>query len=229
MKRKSRIGLMPRCGAGLSREGFVSLFYACSLQPLAPFNAIQSLPLLVGFARERRWLHVLLVSLVVAMSLSPYSFLRLVAFAVVVSVGCVAMENLGMSVGEVLARFIIMGFATYFAAIHGSMYVTNFVVLLNRWVEGLGESAVPIYVVSVVICELSDLSRHIHRSILQHLEDPSIAAAVVFMLFLVSAAVELGLGYEALANRLAELAYISLVIAVVAQIYQMARGREGRS
>ncbi len=63
------------------------------------------------------------------------------------------------------------------------------------------------------------------RQILQNPERPFIIA---FMILIVIAAVELALGYENAANKIAEIAYIYLVIGVILTIYSILREERKR-
>ncbi|MET1102373.1 MAG: hypothetical protein ABWW69_07875 [Pyrodictiaceae archaeon] len=56
-------------------------------------------------------------------------------------------------------------------------------------------------------------------------ESLGVTFAVAFMVMLVAAAVALALGQEPLANKMAEIAYYFLVVAVVSQIIGLARER----
>ena len=54
-------------------------------------------------------------------------------------------------------------------------------------------------------------------------ENPAAPPALAFMVLLTAAAVELAMGNEALANRLAEYAYYALVVAVVTALVDALR------
>jgi len=205
------------------REHLLSIYYACALQPLAPLNVVQSIPMLIDLARSRRWVEVFLSVATLALLLAPNTVLRLAGF----SLGCLATRGVEMSVGEVIARFLLMGLATYISAMNGVLYVHAFADYLSKWVRGSGSSLAPLYVVYVVVSEVSDISKQLSFRACRYLSDPSVAAALLFTILLIAAAALLGMGSDALANKLAEMAYFSLVAAVLVQLYQIARGRGG--
>ncbi len=209
------------------REHLLSIYYACALQPLAPLNVVQSIPMLIDLARSRRWVEVFLSVATLALLLAPNTVLRLAGFSLAVSLGCLVTRGVEMSVGEVIARFLLMGLATYISAMNGVLYVHAFADYLSEWVRGSGSSLAPLYVVYVVVSEVSDVSKQLSFRACRYLSDPSVAAALLFTILLIAAAALLGMGSDALANKFAEMAYFSLVAAVLVQLYQIARGRGG--
>ena len=59
------------------------------------------------------------------------------------------------------------------------------------------------------------------------LENPGNSAIIQFIIFLMAAATYLALGSESLANRLAELAYYSLVLGVTATLFTIVHEGSG--
>jgi len=210
-------------GEAISRDDAVIASYVGALQPLSPLNVFILPSILLEPIRKRNWALIAMLFAIGILTTVPLAAARIVGSVLILALVLLSHK---FSPAEVFARAFILSIATYLASFGSAGNVMSFVFDLQQWVSKGGNDVLALYVACITVAEVSDVSKVAGLRLLKKLENPSIAAGMLFVAFLVFAAVLLAVGMEALANRLAELAYIALVIAVAHQVYELKRVRE---
>jgi len=207
-------------------EDSVSLSYVASLQPLAPLNLVLALPLLSKQARSKSLsMLCMVVSLMILLSV-PNTYARIVGSIVVAVLISLVLVRLSMT--ELIVRLFVILVACYMATFMNIANLVKFLTIVQLWMSKGVDSIIAVYIPSMLILELYDVAKVLSCKIklLEHLSNPLVTSALLFAIFLFIASILLGLGCEVYAERFAELAYVSLAIAVIYQVYTLARSRE---
>jgi len=193
------------------------------LYPLNPIHLIPALTSSLVYLRWREWIKILIVIVVSLPALVRNIYVVYVLLIIYTSILVLAyraeLKHL------VLPSLIFIPFLVL--TIHqGIDSVMSFTHALTMWIRGNGNYLVPVYTIlainTILITTLNILYKrfNIKSKTLPEISIP----ILLFMFLLVSAAVVLAIGDESKANKLAELAYYSLVIGVALQLYDVARG-----
>lgn len=146
-----------------------------------------------------------------------YSILFIVLYTLILSI---------LSKKKILALAIMfVGLVTYFALTDNVLTVNDYGDALRKWIDNGIFWWIPLHLVIASIVFENTLIRipFVRDSRLSKyfIETPGAIPVVHFIVFLITASIYLALGTEALANRLTELAYYSLVIGVSLEIYSV--------
>ncbi len=204
----------------LGEESTKVLLLAVSLEPFEPFNiAGFAIASLIAYREGAAATLALIAAYMVLHIASP--ILAIAVVAILVTAIRVLERRLTVSIIGLLLLLLLTALAIR-SGMH--TFFDSYRALLV-WVSERGSSGiVPLYLAASSNAVLMYLaSRYAPKSLK---ENPGSAPAILFMLLLINAAIVLALGNEVHANKLAELAYYSLVIAVCAQLVDVVRSRQ---
>ncbi len=146
-----------------------------------------------------------------------YSILSITLYTLVLSI---------FSKKKILALAIVFtGLVVYFALIDNVLTLSGYGDALRKWINDDVFWWIPIHLIIASIVFENTIVRipfiRDSRVSKYFIETPGAIPVIHFIVFLITAAIYLALEAEALANRLAELAYYSLVIGVSLEIYSV--------
>lgn len=183
------------------------LLLSVALDPLAPLNAIALLIYLYRVLRRRLYAAVTPLALYLALrAVNPLVALAVLAGTALTSLALrrAFAKTLALALLAVIAGLVLNS---------GVYSAPELYVALREWVARGVNSYIPIYIASVLNAVIIYIT-YGGRDSLAKGSSPATVPTGLFMAFLTAAALLLALGREGDANRLAELAYYNLVIAV---------------
>ena len=222
-----------------SSNNFILLYLSLLLYPLNPLNLVPLIIYLIRLMKLRikHLTYIVPTSLAIVLTLVslvnyfPHlNYIYLTCLTAVILLIIVKEKSIDRLLASLTTLVLVL------LVVNNSSYnIYTLTTQFTLWVEGRGTSLLPLYVIllanALVIALVKFISRPLctkgSLSSKSPIFTPQAIPTLLFITLLISAATLLAMGKEAKANKLAELAYYSLVMAVCLAIYDVVKsGKE---
>ncbi|NPA98463.1 MAG: hypothetical protein GXO43_03695 [Crenarchaeota archaeon] len=216
------------CSKALIRCDFERYFQVLLLlmTPFQPFSSVLAGVYMLFLVKKRDFFKPVFIAAYIGLVLAGFTRPALIAPLLILFLDMICSRRFLLFIGSVLS-----GMATYYVLGYASN-IQSYFSCFSSYVSGGKYDVIGIHIVLFLVVLVITVYQHRwfdgSRIAGYFRENQQAFPALLFMAFLVAAAAYLALGNEVLANRLAELGYYSLVVAVALAISGL-RGSGGEA
>ncbi|NPA99583.1 MAG: hypothetical protein GXO43_09410 [Crenarchaeota archaeon] len=216
------------CDKIMIRSGFERYFqvFLLLITPFQPFSSVLAGVYMLFLVKDRDFLKSVFIAAYIGLGLAGFTRPALIAPIIVLFLDTLCSRRVLLFLGSVLS-----GVVTYYVLGYASD-IRSYISCFSSYVSGNRYEVIGIHIVLFLVVLVITIYQHKwfdgSRIAGYFRENQQAFPALLFMAFLVAAAAYLALGNEVLANKLAELGYYSLVIAVALAIAGL-RGSGGEA
>ncbi len=221
--------------SGSSNDYFILPYLSLLLYPLNPLNLVPLITYLIKLIKLRSNYLIYVVPTSLALVLTLVSLINYFPYLNYIYLTCLIVVVLLITLKEKLIDRLLASLITLvlvLSVVNNSPYnIHTLTTQFTLWVMGRSTSLLPLYVTILINALAITLVKFVSRplrigeglSSKSAILTPQAIPTLVFITLLISAAALLALGKEDKANKLAELAYYSLVMAVCLAIYDVVK------